>query len=55
MVTPHICRHSTVLQDCGYDSNDYGDNNDDENACGDEVHLIFLVCMSRLHSGVLED
>ena len=47
--------HSTVLQDCGGDSNDYGDNNDDDNACGDQIHLIFFVCMSRLHSGVVED
>lgn len=39
--------HYTVLQDCGGDSNYYGDNNDDDNACGDEVH-IFLVCLSRL-------
>ena len=38
--------HSTALQEFSGDSNDYGDD-DDENACGDDVHLIFLVCMCR--------
>ena len=46
--------HSTALQEFSGDSNDYGDD-DDENACGDDVHLIFLVRMCRLHSFVLED
>ena len=48
--------HSTALQEFSGDSNDYGDDDDDDdNACGDDVHLIFLVCMCRLHSFVLED
>ena len=42
--------HSTVLQDCGCDSNDYGDNNDDN---GDDDHLIFFCMCTLLYSRIV--